>query len=79
MLFSVFYNRKFKIVYTFIKKKQYDFALILFHFENNCTYVTENVLKKCLHPSGIGHQAKPLVLQCINGVSSNLVKGRTKI
>ena len=28
---------------------------------------------------GAGHKAKRLVLQCINGVSSNLVEGRTKI
>ena len=29
--------------------------------------------------SGAGHKAKLLVLQCINGVSSNSVEGRTKI
>ena len=28
---------------------------------------------------GAGHEAKRLVLQCINGVSSNPVEGRTKI
>ena len=28
---------------------------------------------------GAGHKAKRLVLQCINGVSSNPVDGRTKI
>jgi hypothetical protein len=28
---------------------------------------------------GAGHKAKRLVLQCINGVSSNPVEGRTKI
>ena len=28
---------------------------------------------------GTGHKAKRLVLQCINGVSSNPVEGRTKI
>jgi hypothetical protein len=28
---------------------------------------------------GTGHKAKRLVLQCINGVSSNPIEGRTKI
>ena len=28
---------------------------------------------------GAGHKAKRLVLQCINGVSSNPVEGRTQI
>ena len=28
---------------------------------------------------GAGHKAKQLLLQCINGVSSNPVEGRTKI
>ena len=28
---------------------------------------------------GAGHKAKRLVLQCINGVSSNTVEGRTNL
>ena len=28
---------------------------------------------------GAGHKAKRMVLQCINGVGSNPVEGRTKI
>jgi hypothetical protein len=48
-------------------------ASFFLHFYLECWYKGVDVVE------GAGHKAKRMVLQCINGVGSNPVEGRTKI